>query len=117
MADAFGQVLSQSILHRSPACSIEPFLIVYVNLHEEVIPDEVSLRQSTAFGVQAFKNEVGIVVAVEYDTHQNQLAHNNMFQLFKIWDLVRTDFAFEELVVTGYLIVLRGDFVPYDREK
>ena len=47
-----------------------------MNLHEEVIADEVGLGKRAAFCVEAFKNKVRIVVAVEDYADQNEIADN-----------------------------------------
>jgi hypothetical protein len=52
------------------------FLLIHMNLHEEVIADEVGLGKRAAFCVEAFKNKVRIVVAVEDYADQNEIADN-----------------------------------------
>jgi hypothetical protein len=84
---------------------------------KKVIPYEVCLREGSSFGVQTFKYEVGVVVPVEDDADQDQLAHDNLFQLFEVWNLIRPDLALEKLVGAGDLVARRGEFIFYDSQK
>jgi hypothetical protein len=58
-----------------------------------------------AFGVQAFKDKVWIVVPLKHDTDQDKLTHDNLDELFQIGNLGGSNLPLEEFVGSRDLVV------------
>ena len=105
--DKTTHVIPGAFFNGSPICIIELVLILRRLVHQNIVPDFVAFSQGKTGGVKAFKNELGIVMLIESNANDLQLADGSV----KVVDrnLLFQDLITEETVIQrqiGCLIII-----------
>jgi len=78
VSDKPTDVVTSASFDGSPVCIIESVLILRRLAHQDVVSDLVTFGQGKAGGVEALKNELGIIMPIKGDADDLQLADSGI---------------------------------------
>src|SRR5699024_7148735 len=62
------------LLHRIPEALVETLLVLWIEVHQDEVPDLITLAECESGGVEAFKNPLRFIVGLEVEFHHLESA-------------------------------------------